>query len=115
QFDRAIGLFDPERHGRGALRVGPNPVVVAYSIGALFLWMSGYPDTAQRRSAASIALAERLGHPYSLAYACFHAALLDLWRGRIDSAGEQARRVARIAAESEYAVWRASSLILEGV
>ena len=80
QFDRAIALFDPDRHGRGSLRVGPNPVVVAHSVGALFLWMSGYPDTAERRAAASIALAERLGHPYSLAYAVFHAAMLDLWR-----------------------------------
>ena len=115
QFDRAIGLFDPDRHGRGALRVGPNPVVVAHSIGALFLWMSGYPDTAQRRSAASIALAERLGHPYSLAYAVFHAAMLDLWSGRIDAAGEQARRVVQIAGELEYAVWHASGLIVEGV
>ena len=115
QFDRAIGLFDPDRHGRGALRVGPNPVVVAHSIGALFLWMSGYPDTAQRRSAASIALAERLGHPYSLAYAVFHAAVLDLWSGRIDAAGEHARRVVQIATEREYAVWHASGLIVEGV
>ena len=115
QFDHAIELFDPDRHGRGGLRVGPNPVVVAHSIGALFLWMSGYPDTAQRRAAASIALAERLGHPYSLAYAVFHAALLDLWSGRIDAAGEQARRVVQIAAEREYAVWHASGLIVEGV
>ena len=115
QFDRAIGLFDPDRHGVGALRVGPNPVVVAHSVGALFLWMSGYPDTAERRAAASIALAERLGHPYSLAYAVFHAAMLDLWSGRIDTAGEQARRVVQIATEREYAVWHAGGLIVEGV
>ena len=114
-FDRAIELFDPDRHGLGAFRVGPNPVVVAHSIGALFLWMSGYPDTAQRRSTASIALAERLGHPYSLAYAVFHAAMLDLWSGRIDAAGEQARRVVQIAVEREYPVWHASGLIVEGL
>jgi tetratricopeptide (TPR) repeat protein len=115
QFDRAIALFDPDRHGHAALRVGPNPVVVAYSVGALVLWMSGYPDTAQRRAAASVALAERLGHPYSLAYAVFHAALLDLWSGRLDTAGEQARRVVQIAVDSEYGVWQASGLIVEGV
>ena len=114
-FDSAIELFDPDRHGRAALRVGPNPVVIAHSIGALFLWMRGYPDTAQRRSAASIALSERLGHPYSLAYAVFHAAMLDLWSGRIDSAGDHARRVVKIATEREYAVWHASGLIVEGV
>ena len=115
QLDRAIALFDPDRHARVALRVGPNPSVVAHSIGALFLWMSGYPDTAQRRSVAAIALAERLGHPYSLAYAVFHTAILDLWSGRIDAAGEQARRVVQIAAEREYNVWQASGLIVQGV
>ena len=114
-FDRAIGLFDPDLHGRAALRVGPNPVVVAHSVGALFLWMSGYPDTAQRRSAAGIALAERLGHPYSLAYAVFHAAILDLWSGRNGAAGEHARRVVQISRELDYGVWHASGLILEGV
>src|SRR6478736_5312008 len=115
QLDRAIALFDPDHPGRGALRVGPNPVVVAHSIGALFLWMSGYPETAERRATEAVALAERLGHPYSLAYAVFHAGLLDLWSGRIDSAGERARRVVRIAVEREYAVWHASGLIVEGV
>jgi hypothetical protein len=115
QFDRAIGLFDADRHGRGSLRVGPSPVVVAHSVGALFLWMTGYPDTAERRAAESIALAERLGHPYSLAYAVFHAAMLGLWSGRIDAAGEQARRVVQIASELEYAVWHAGGLIVEGV
>ena len=114
-FDRAIALFDPDEHGRSALRVGPNPIVVAHSVGALLLWMSGYPDTAQRRSAASIELAERLAHPYSLAYAVYHAAVLDLWSGRMDAAGEHARRVVQIAAEREYAVWHASGLIVEGV
>ena len=77
--------------------------------------MSGYPDTAQRRSAASIALAERLAHPYSIAYAVFHDAMLGLWSGRIDAAGEQARRVVQIATELDYAVWHASGLIVEGV
>ena len=77
--------------------------------------MSGFPDTAERRATEAVALAERLGHPYSLAYAVFHAGLLDLWSGRIDSAGERARRVVRIAIEREYAVWHASGLIVEGV
>jgi tetratricopeptide (TPR) repeat protein len=97
------------------MRVGPSPVVVAHSVGALFLWMTGYPDTAQRRAAEAISLAERLGHPYSLAYAVFHAAMLDLWSGRMDTAGEQARRAVQIASELEYAVWHAGGLIVEGV
>ena len=114
-FDRAIELFDPERHGRGRLRVGPSPAVVAHSVGALFLWMTGYPDTAQRRSEGSIELAERLGHPYSLAYAVFHATILDLWSGRMESARDRAQRVVALANEHDYSVWRAIGQIVEGV
>jgi predicted ATPase/class 3 adenylate cyclase len=114
-FDRAIALFDPDRHGRGRLRVGPSPAIVAYSVGALFLWMTGYPDTAQRRSEGSIELAERLGHPYSLAYAVFHATVLDLWSGRMESARDRAQRVVVLATEHDYAVWRAIGQIVEGV
>ena len=114
-FDRAIELFDPERHGRGRLRVGPSPAIVAHSVGALFLWMTGYPDTAQRRSEASIELAKRLGHPYSLAYAIFHATILDLWSGRMESARDRAQRVVALANEHDYSVWRAIGQIVEGV
>ena len=112
-FDRAIGLLDPERHGRGAW-VGPSPAFVAHSVGALFLWMTGYPDTAQRRS-MDLELAERLGLPYSLAYAIFHATILDLWSDRMEAGRDRAKRVMALANEHDYSIWRAIGQIVEGV
>jgi predicted ATPase/class 3 adenylate cyclase len=114
-LDRAIALFDPERDGRARLRLGPNPGVAAGAVSGLLYWLFGLPDTAAQRAAGALDLATQLHHPYSLAYATFHVALLDLWSGRIDLANERAADVVRIADEHDYQVWRAIGLILQGV
>jgi tetratricopeptide (TPR) repeat protein len=114
-LDRAIALFDPKRDGRAHLRLGPNPGVAAGAVAGLINWMFGYPDTAARRGASAIDLAEQLRHPYSLAYATFHVALVDLWSGRLDIAHERAGAVVRIAEEHDYQIWRAIGLTLQGV
>jgi hypothetical protein len=44
------------------------------------LWMLGFPDRALERADGALALAHRLNHPFSLAYALFHTGLLHLWR-----------------------------------
>jgi predicted ATPase len=114
-LDRAIAYFDPERDGRARLRLGPNPGVAARAISGLLLWIFGYPETAEERAASAVELAARLDHPYSLAYAGFHVGLLELWGGRFRAASDQAEDVLRIAAEHDYRIWRAVTLVLQGV
>jgi tetratricopeptide (TPR) repeat protein len=114
-LDRAIALFDPERHGRARFRLGPNPGVAANAVSGLLHWLFGYPDTASRRAASALELAAELKHPYSLAYATFHVTLLDLWSLRVEVAHERARDVVRIAEEHDYRIWKALGLVLEGV
>ena len=114
-LDRAFALFDPKRDGRARLRLGPNPGVAAAAVSALLYWMFGLPDTAARRASSAIQLATELGHPYSLAYATYHVAVLDLWSGRVDVAHERATDVLRIAEGHDYPIWKAIGLLLEGV
>ncbi|HET7028142.1 MAG TPA: adenylate/guanylate cyclase domain-containing protein [Candidatus Limnocylindrales bacterium] len=114
-LDRAIELFDPQTHGRSPLRLGPNPGVAAYSVSALFRWLFGDPDAADRFATSALQTAERLAHPYSLAYATFHVALLDLWSERFEQVADRASAVVRIADERDYPVWRAIGIVLEGV
>jgi predicted ATPase/class 3 adenylate cyclase len=114
-LDRAIALFDAERDGHARLRLGPNPGVAAGAVAGLLYWIFGLPDTAARRAASAIELATELNHPYSLAYATHHVAMLDLFTGRVDLAHERAADVLRIAEEHDYPIWRAIGLILEGV
>jgi hypothetical protein len=97
------------------LRLGPNPGVAARAVAGLINWLFGYPDTADRRAASALELAEQLHHPYSLAYATFHVALLDLWSSRMHSAHERGAAVVRIAEEHDYQIWKAIGLTLHGV
>jgi len=113
-LDRAIALFDPERDGRAPFRLGPNPGVAARAISALLRWLFGFPDTSARHAASALELGERLRHPYSLAYATFHMALLELWNGRLESTSERAGEVLDIAEEHDYRIWRALGLVLQG-
>jgi predicted ATPase/class 3 adenylate cyclase len=114
-LDRAIALFDPERHGRVRFRLGPNPGVAARAVSGLLNWLFGCPDTAERRAAGALDLAHHLEHPYSLAYATFHVALLDTWNRRPEVAHERAQSVLTIAEEHDYPIWRALGLVLQGV
>ena len=114
-LDRAIASFDPQRHGRAKFRLGPNPGVAAHSIAALLRWMFGYADQADRHAEQALELGAQLQHPYSLAYATFHAGLLDLWSDRVESAQARATEVLELATTHEYQIWKALGLVLQGV
>jgi DNA-binding winged helix-turn-helix (wHTH) protein len=44
---------------------GHDPGVCAWNLNAMALWLLGQPDLAREHSAAAVALAEELGHPYT--------------------------------------------------
>ena len=114
-LEKAIALFDPERHRHVPFRLGPSPGVAAMAVSALLRWFFGYPDTARILGAKALELAARLQHPYSLAYATFHVTMLDLWSRRLDVAHERAGHVLEIAEEHGYRIWSALGLVLQGV
>ena len=69
------------------------------------------PATMQR----ALDLAVELDHPYSLAYATHHAALLDLWSDDMAALTERTDALERLAGAHDYPVWRALALVLGGL
>jgi predicted ATPase/class 3 adenylate cyclase len=112
-LERAMALFDPRQHLEG-FRFGPSPGAVAYSTAALLEWLRGRPDRATELSERAIALAQELDHPFSTAFILFHAAVLDLWRRKLDLAHDRAGAVLDIAEEQGYQIWRALALTIQG-
>jgi hypothetical protein len=51
------------------------------SIAASTLWQLGYPDQAPKRGNQALALAQRLSHPFSLAFAKYFFGVLRQLRG----------------------------------
>ena len=114
-LDHAIGLFDPQQHAPGRLRLGTSPGIVPYTTSAFVLWAIGHPARAVERGAGALRIAAELRHPYSAAYALFHVAFLDVWRRDWSSVHDRASQVLDIAEEHDYQVWRALALIFLGV
>jgi tetratricopeptide (TPR) repeat protein len=113
-LDRAIADYDPEAGRSGGFRLGNDPGVPVRTTAALVLWMLGFADRAVQRADEAVALAKRLDHPYSAAYAAFHAGLLHLWLRDPGAAEEYAEDALRIGEAHGFAVWGALALCLRG-
>jgi class 3 adenylate cyclase/predicted ATPase len=91
--ERASALYDPARDYVHAFRYGDDQGVGALAFAAWNLFYLGQPDRALARAEDAVALARRLGHAFSLAFALFWEAALHWFRG--DEAAQQ-----RVAAEA---------------
>jgi hypothetical protein len=95
-------------------RVGNDPRVASLTTSAFTLWLLGYPDQAVDRANAALALALELDHPFTSAYARFHAGLLHHWRREPDLALERAQSLLDIADEYDFQIWAAAGTSLLG-
>ncbi|MCG6988054.1 MAG: AAA family ATPase [Gemmatimonadetes bacterium] len=107
--DRAPG----ERPGR-RFRFGTYPRVTALTACGLVTWLLGFPDRALEWTEQAMAVANDLGHPFSMAYARFHAGLLRLWRREAEIARAHAQAVLQISDEHEFRIWEAVGTCLHG-
>ena len=69
-LENAIMLYDPDPDRPLIFRyVGVDGEVRSLSYVAMTLWQLGYPDQALKRGTEALVLAQRLSHPFSLAFA----------------------------------------------
>ena len=114
QFDQAITLFPAHGAGPRSARVRNDPRISNLTTSGFTLWFLGYPDRAADRADAALALAGELEHPFTSAYALFHAGLLRLWRQDSEIALDIAVRSCELAEEHEFRIWLAAGGTLLG-
>jgi tetratricopeptide (TPR) repeat protein len=113
-LEKGIESFDPDRVSSRRFRLGNHPAVACYTSAAFFLWMRGYPDSALKRADEAMALAKRLNHPFTLAYATFHTGILHMWRQEMAPTEARALAMLEIAEEHDFQIWKAIATILHG-
>jgi predicted ATPase len=113
-FEQAVDNVDTAASSRLQFRIGPHPGVVARVVSGLLLWQVGFPDRGRLRAERSIEVADALGHPYSRAYARFHASLVALWQQDLTLVAERADELLRLAEDHDYPIWRALASIQRG-
>ena len=113
-LEKGIANYDPDQHRLHRFRLGNNPGVACFTTSALVLWMLGFPDRALERANDAVALASRLNHPFSMAYALFHTGLLHLWRREVELVQGRAQAVLDITEKHEFEIWKAVATCLDG-
>jgi predicted ATPase/DNA-binding SARP family transcriptional activator len=76
-LEQSIALYEPQKHRSLAFLYGQDPGTASRILVAWTLWLLGYPGQTFNRSCEALALAQELSHPFSLAFALIHAAVLD--------------------------------------
>jgi predicted ATPase/class 3 adenylate cyclase len=113
-LDQAIAAFEGGGYQPRRLRLGLDPRVSCLTTSGFFLWLLGYPDQAVGRADRAVALATELDHPYSLAYAFYHAGYLHFWRQEPEEVADRAASALRVAETSDLPIWRALANVLQG-
>ena len=102
--DAGRRLYDPERHASHRLAYGGHdPGACAGYVGAIAEWLLGYPEKALTSIADSLALAERIAHPFTLFTVHCFASVLWLNRREPERAQSQLEAAGALAAEQRLA------------
>jgi predicted ATPase len=78
------------------------------------LWFLGYPDQSLARVSEALALAQDLGHPYTVAFAHYMTSVVHLLRGDADRALESAEKSFQVSQEQRFSLYAILSRISRG-
>jgi len=113
-FEQIAALYNVEQHRPLTFQYGQDPGPVGLVVGALDLWLLGYPEQARQWSERALLLAHEAAHEYTLAYAL----VLSSWFHHIcqERAGvqEQAEEAIAIATKQGFALPLAWGTIIRG-
>jgi predicted ATPase len=119
--DAGRRLYNPQKHASHRLLYGGHdPGVCADNIGAQAEWLLGYPEKALATVTASLALAERISHPFTLNLALTLGSVVFLNRREPEQALSQLDVAEALAAEqrlnfvAEPRMLRGGALLTQG-
>src|SRR5437762_942567 len=97
-------LYEPMKHASHRLVYGGHdPGVCAGYVGAQAEWLLGYPETALASITDSLALAERIAHPFTLSVALAFSSVVYLNRREPEQALRQFEAADLLVAEQRLA------------
>jgi hypothetical protein len=110
----ATALSSPVRPEEADRPYGVNPAVGARSFEAVHRWVRGDPDRAAALQGEAMALADRLGRPFTVAHAVTFAAFLLVLDGQWAEAARVATRAVDLSEEYGFPLWHGTALVSRG-
>lgn len=110
-----LNRYDPERHHRlSGVFAGHDLGVCAHGCHSTGMGLIGRPEYAKSHSEASVALAESLQHPVSLAFSLGFASQNMHAAGDFDACREFADRLVQVASKYEFQLQRSFGSFMRG-
>jgi len=113
-LDKAIELYQPAEHRRGAMLFGQDVRVAALFYRSLALWQLGYPDAAIRDAARSLVDARDTGQAANVMAALAITSLSHIHCGNYGLAKEQLDELCALADEKGAVFWKVGAMLLLG-
>jgi DNA-binding winged helix-turn-helix (wHTH) protein/predicted ATPase len=113
-LEEGMALYDSGQPQACGLPVGEDPGITCGAHMAIVLWLLGSPAQALQQALQAHRLAERLGHPFGLAYALDQLAVLRLLRGEWAALLECAEAVSALAQAQGFRFFDAHAKLLTG-
>lgn len=113
-LERVSTLYQPAHHEHHVAGFGEDAGVTSGVYLSWVLWFLGFPEQSRQASTQTLALARRLGHPYSLAYALTFAALLHCRLRRPEAALILAQETLDLANHHGFPLWQIGATLAHG-
>jgi predicted ATPase len=101
-LEEVIARYTPDQRRVLVFHSGQDPGVACRLAAARTLWLLGYPDQALAYTHDALALAHKLSHPFSLAWAQCLAAWVSQFRRDVPAAYEQADAAVALSTKQEF-------------
>ncbi|HSO22246.1 MAG TPA: AAA family ATPase, partial [Chondromyces sp.] len=111
---RALALYEPDEHRSLASLFGYDSAVSAHSMGALALWLAGYPDHAIREATAGATLANTFSDPATQAFGPLFASWIRQLTGFVEEGRVLAERCVDLGTEFEMPMFRDFGRVCQG-
>jgi predicted ATPase len=114
-LEHMIHFYNPEQHSSLAFIYGADPGVYALAWTTWTMLFLGYPDQALKRSKETIALAQKLDHPFSLTCALSIAGnAVNILLHEVQAVREYSKELMRLSEEKEFIFYQANALFNQG-
>ncbi|WOH67988.1 adenylate/guanylate cyclase domain-containing protein [Bradyrhizobium sp. BWA-3-5] len=113
-LERALALYDRERHRSLAFLYVQDPRVAALSGLSWTLFALGYPEQARTRSRDALDSARELAHLNTLAYALLFACFFEQYRRASPEAKDRAEKLIELATEQNFPHFLAAATVIRG-
>ncbi|MES0881085.1 ATP-binding protein [Roseibium sp. SCP14] len=113
--ERALDIYDENRHRDLALGYAHDPRVAATNYKAWNLWHLGYMEQARSAAEASLDWAWEINHPNTIGLSlCYGVCLTNIWLGDVNRVRQAAEETVRLDEEKSLALWGAWGRIYLG-